>query len=91
MFDKKSRYAKQDSYLIKDGRGRWVNVIEATQKPVQTLRGYHVRKQGQRLDHMAHKYLQDDTGYWRIAEFNNVMQAEVLSEMDEIGIPNEKN
>jgi len=71
MFDKKSRYAKQDSYLIKDGRGRWVNVIEATQKPVQTLRG--------------------DAGYWRIAEFNNVMQAEVLSEMDEIGIPNEKN
>jgi len=90
MFDKKSRYANQDTYLVSDRRGRSVAVVEIPQRPAQTLRGYHQRKQGQRLDHMAYKYLQDNTGYWRIAEFNDVMLAESLSEADEIGIPNKK-
>ncbi len=88
MFDKKSRYAKQETYTVTDNRGRSVKVVIPPDKPRQSLKGYHRRKQGQRLDHMAYKYLQDNTGYWRIAEFNDAMHAEMLSEADEIGIPN---
>jgi hypothetical protein len=51
------------------------------------LRGYHLRRQGQRLDHMAFKYLKNAAGFWRICELNDVMQAEMLSEADEIAIP----
>lgn len=88
MFDKKSRYAKQEMYAVTDGRGRTVNVVVPPNKPTQSLRGYHQRKQGQRIDHMAYKYLHDNTGFWRIAEFNDAMHLEILSEADEIAIPN---
>ncbi len=90
MFDKKSRYANQESYLVTDRRGRSVAVVDSPPRPDQSLRGYHQRQQGQRLDHMAFKYLQDPAGFWRIAEFNGVMLAESLSEADEIGIPNKE-
>lgn len=90
MFDKKSRYAKLDIHTEQDSRGRVVSVVLAPPKPQQTLLGYHVRKQGQRLDHMAAKYLQDHQGFWRIAEFNDAMHAEQLSEHPEIAIPKEK-
>ena len=40
----------------------------------------HRRKQGQRLDHLAAFYIKDVYGFWRIAELNNVMLPEALSE-----------
>jgi hypothetical protein len=49
--------------------------------------GVHLRRQGQRLDHLAHRYLDDPTGFWRICELNDVMHAEMLSEALEIDIP----
>lgn len=87
MFDKKSRYAKQKTYQVTDRRGRKVTVVVSPPAPEQTLLGYHVRRQGQRLDHMANKYLDNPTGFWRICEMNDVMGAEMLSETDEIAIP----
>ncbi len=87
MFDEKSRYAKQETYFVTDRRGRTVTVVVPPLAPDQLLRGYHLRRQGQRLDHMAYKYLQDPAGFWRICELNGVMQAEMLSEADEIAIP----
>lgn len=90
MFIKKSRYAKQSIHHATDARGRTVPVVLPPAKPAQTFLGFHVRKQGQRIDHMAFKYLQDHQGFWRIAEFNDVMQVEQLSEKAEIAIPREK-
>ena len=87
MFDKKSRYAKQNTYQVIDRRGRTVTVMVPPLAPTQSLLGYHARRQGQRLDHMAAKYLDDPAGFWLICELNDVMQAEMLSEADEIGIP----
>jgi hypothetical protein len=87
MFDEKSRYARQETYPVADRRGRTVAVVVPPEAPVQSLRGYHLRRQGQRLDHMAAKYLKDGAGFWRICEQNDVMQAEMLSEADEIAIP----
>ena len=87
MFDAKSRYAKQETYLVTDRRGRTVSVVTPPDAPDETLRGYHLRRQGQRLDHLAYKYLKNAAGFWRICEINDVIQAEMLSQADEIAIP----
>ena len=86
-FDDKSRYKDQPVYQVKDGHNRQVTVVLPPEAPAQRLRGYHVRKQGQRLDHMAAKYLRSPAGFWRICEMNGVLMAEQLSEADEIAIP----
>lgn len=87
MFDGKSRYAKLESYEVTDRRGRTVKVVPAPAEPRQTRFGVHLRRDGQRLDHLAAKYLRDPAGFWRICEINNVMLPETLSEADEIVIP----
>jgi hypothetical protein len=87
MFDDASRYSKQETYTILDHRGREVTVVVPPDAPILSLLGIHRRVQGQRLDHLAHKYLRNPTLFWRICELNNVMLAEALSEADEIEIP----
>ncbi len=87
MFDDASRYSKQETYTILDKRGREVTVVVSPDAPPLTLLGIHRRIQGQRLDHLAYKYLRNPTLFWRICELNNVMLAEALSEADEIEIP----
>ena len=49
--------------------------------------GFHLLKQGERLDLLAARYLNDPAGYWRIAEQNDVMLPEALTEAREIEIP----
>ena len=86
-FDPKSRYASLPLYQVRDHRGRTVEVVPVPQAPGEALRGIHVRKEGERLDLLASKYLDDAAGYWRIAEENDVMLAEALTEAQEIEIP----
>lgn len=88
MFDHKSRYWKLEPYRRTDRRGREVLVVPVPEAPQQSLLGYHRLLQGQRLDHLAATYLKDPAGYWRIAEFNDVMLPETLSEATDIAIPN---
>ena len=87
MFDENSRYARAATLTVKDRRGRTVQVVTAPAPPVQELAGYHVLKEGQRLDHLAFKYLDDADAFWRIAELNDAMQAEWLTEAREVAIP----
>jgi hypothetical protein len=87
MFDKASRYSKSKTYKVRDRRGREVTVVVPADVPEQGFLGIHRRIQGQRLDHLAYKYLRNSTQFWRICELNNVMLAEALSEADEIDIP----
>ncbi len=86
-FDQKSRYAKLEFYQVTDRRGRTVNVVPVPEAPNEVSIGTHLRKQGQRLDHLAQKYLDDPAGFWRICELNGVMLPETLSEASEIEIP----
>lgn len=90
MFDRKSRYANVTTYTLIDRRGRTVSVVPAPDAPAQTVRGRHLRKQGDRLDHLASFYLSDPAGYWRIAELNDAMLPEALSEALELLIPEKK-
>ena len=91
MFDKKSRYAKLETYEVTDRRGRKVVVVPVPPSKDQTTLGLHIMKQGQRLDHLAQKYLDDPAGYWRICEMNDVMLPEALIEAQEIKIPRKRS
>lgn len=91
MFDSKSRYYKLTTSTATDRRGRTVTVVPVPEPPEQTSLGYHLRRQGQRLDHLAYKYLDDEAGFWRICELNDVMLPEALSEADEIAIPKKES
>jgi hypothetical protein len=87
MFDKKSRYLKAETYAVTDARGREVIVVATPPPPNQQLLGIHLLKQGERLDLLAWKYLEDPAGFWRVAEKNDVMLPEALTEAAEIQIP----
>jgi hypothetical protein len=87
LFDAKSRYANLPTVLLADARGRTVEVVPPAPPPQQALRGRHLRRQGERADHLAALYLANPAGYWRLAEINDAMTAEVLSELREVDVP----
>jgi hypothetical protein len=87
LFDPKSRYVNLPTVLMLDARGRTVEVVPPAPAPLQDLLGRHLRRQGERADHLAALYLADPAGYWRLAEINDAMTAEVLSELREVDIP----
>ena len=87
LFDPKSRYAKLPTVLMVDARGRSVEVVPPAPAPLQALRGRHLRRQGERADHLATLYLADPAGFWGLAEMNDAMIAEVLSELRALDIP----
>jgi hypothetical protein len=87
MFDSNSRYAKTETYTLMDHRGRSVTVVAVPPNPESALLGIHRLRQGERLDHLAQKYLNNAGGFWAIAERNDVMLAEALTERREIEIP----
>jgi hypothetical protein len=87
MFDAKSRYAKQKTVVLVDARGRTVEVTPPAPRPKQALRGIHARRQHERADHLAALYVADPAGFWRLAEMNDAMTAEVLTELREVAIP----
>jgi hypothetical protein len=90
MFDPKSRYAGISTYQVLDRWGRTVTVVGVPPAPIQTTLGLHLRRQGQRLDHIAAKYLRDPTGAWRLAELSDVMHPQALADDMEIPIPGSK-
>ncbi len=87
MFDAKSRYAALPTYRRTDLRGRAVDVVPAAPSPNEPLLGIHARKDGERLDHLATLYLSNPAGYWRVAEINDAMTADVLMDATKVRIP----
>jgi len=87
MFDPTSRYYSLTPYTVTDARGRTVQVVPVPPPPLQNLLGYHLLKKGQRIDHLAYRYIKDPDASWRISEMNDVMQQEILTEQSEIAIP----
>ena len=52
MFTDKSRYKNVTQYEVTDQRGRTVKVVAAPAAPLQSIKGFHLLKQGQRTDHL---------------------------------------
>jgi hypothetical protein len=55
--------------------------------PAQRELGEHIRRDGQRLDHLANYYLKDSTAYWRICAMNDALLPDQLAEVELIKIP----
>ncbi|MFC8095402.1 hypothetical protein [Streptomyces sp. NPDC057301] len=87
MFEPPSRYATVETYNVPDHRGRLVEVVAVPPAPATPSAGIHRTRQGERLDHLAARYLGDATLWWRIAERNDVMLTAALAEAREIDIP----
>ena len=88
IFDDKSRYVlNAELYEVRDCRARTVMALTVPDAPVQNLLGEHLRKEGQRLDHLANFYLQDPNGFWRIAEINDAMLPDAIAEVNSLQIP----
>ncbi len=87
MFNDRSRYKNEETYQVEDSRGRMVSVVPVPNPLPQVIQGYHLLKQGQRVDHLAAKYINNPAGFWRVCEANDVMLPESLSEQQEIAIP----
>lgn len=90
MFDSKSRYHQLRTYEVTDHRGRKVVVTPSAPASAEVELGTHLRAQGQRLDHLAAKYLNDPAGFWRICELNRVMWPDALAEAREVRIPRQR-
>jgi hypothetical protein len=87
-FDSKSRYVKYaTTYQAQDRRRRTVTALTAALPPTQPELGEHLRKQGQRLDHLANHYLRDPNGFWRVAEINDAMLPDSVLRQEVIKIP----
>lgn len=89
VFDRKSRYVKPplEAYSATDRRGREVTALPMIEPPREQSIGEYVRKQGQRLDHLANSLLADPFGYWRIAEVNGALLPDALEEVERLKVP----
>jgi hypothetical protein len=87
VFDENSRYVRFASvYTATDRRGRQVQALTAA-VPTQTRLGEHLRRDGQRLDHLAGFYLSDPNGFWRLAEINGAILPDALALVRSLTIP----
>jgi hypothetical protein len=89
VFDRKSRYVKPAlrPYSVVDRRGREVKALPMIEPPKQVAVGEFIKKQGQRLDHLANTLAADPFGYWRIAELNGAVLPDALEEVERVQIP----
>jgi hypothetical protein len=53
------------------------------------LYGYHVRLDGQRLDHVASSFLRDPTAFWRLCDTAGTFCPRALEAAPLIAIPQE--
>jgi hypothetical protein len=88
IFDRDSRYVKYARLVAaKDRRGRDVVALTPAEVPEQGALGEHLKKDYQRLDHLANHYLRDPCGFWRIASANNALLPDALAEAQRVVIP----
>ena len=87
VFAPTSRYRNTTVVTATDRRGRTVAALTPVIPPAERMLGEHLRRQGQRLDHLAARYLGDPLAYWRIAELNDAMTPDALAQATSVGIP----
>lgn len=87
MTDPKSRYAALEPETRTDARGRTIRVLPPAPPSDDGILGWHRRKEGVRLDHLAARYLDDPAGFWRICDANDAILPDAIAETLEVAIP----
>jgi hypothetical protein len=87
MFFPGSRYESAGTYKVNGPDGREVAVTRVPLPSPRPLAGYHPRREGQRLDHIASHYLNDPAGFWRLCDANNAMVPDALAARRQVGVP----
>ena len=89
IFDRLSRYVVPPvtPYAVVDIRGREVLALPTPEPPNEIAVGRHVKKEGQTLDQLASSYLADPHAYWRLAEVNDAILPDALTDLTVIDIP----
>ena len=87
MFAANSRYASLPTYTVTLPDGRQVTAVRLPLPQAGPPVGYHPRREGDRLDLLAARYLGDATMFWRLCDTANTPVADALAARDLIGIP----
>jgi len=80
MFFKGSRYAGVGDLTLTAADGREVKYKKTRFIPRTDAQSGHLVHQGERLDHIAHRYYRDAERFWRIADANQVMWPDELTQ-----------
>lgn len=87
MYTATSRYADAGTYeaVLADG-----SIVAAVHIPLPVdaaVLGWHRRREGERIDHLAHNHLDDATQGWRLADANGVIAIDALAARPLVAIP----
>ena len=82
-----SRYEKAGTMVLVRPDGSRVSILRTPLPRKALVRGYFRRSEGQRLDLIANRFLNDPLGFWRLCDANNVIVPDALAKRDLVGIP----
>ena len=81
MFFKNSRYRRLKDQVVTDKDGNYINEKELRFIPFAEGKYLHTLNEGNRLDHLAHRFYRQSKKWWRICDANNA----ILSPLSLIG------
>jgi hypothetical protein len=87
MFFAGSRYQNLVPYQVTRPDGTVVSVTRLPLPAQNPLIGYHQRRQAERPDLLAARYLADATAFWQLCDANNAVVPDALAVHDLVGIP----
>jgi hypothetical protein len=87
MFLPTSRYSAAGTYAARTPRGDTVIATRLPIRPRPPTRGFHLRKDGQRLDLIAAHYLGDATAFWRLCDAGGAIAPDALAARAQIAVP----
>lgn len=87
MFDRNSRYWSQPTYLTRTSDGRSVVAVTIPLPRTEQSAGEHRRREGDRLDLVAARYLDQPTSFWRLCDLNGASVPAALEARPFIAIP----
>jgi hypothetical protein len=87
MFFPGSRYQNLSTYTVTTSSGATVTATTLPLPSTPTVRGFHRRTQGQRLDLLANYYVTDATAFWRLCDTSGTIAPDALAARPLVGIP----
>lgn len=82
-----SRYDRAEEYLVPGPDGEPVRVQSSPRRSRPVRLGFHLRRDGERLDHLAWRYLRAPTAFWLICDANDAMLPDALTDARRVEIP----